>query len=67
MDIVWHEERLIASGFKVEQAREILRLVTSGDPQAMTNADGERLEQRLSVRIDRLDIKIDALSARVDA
>ncbi len=33
----------------------------------MTKADGERLEQRLSVRIDKLDTKLDALSGRIDA
>src|SRR5262245_12165751 len=55
MDIIAHEERLLASGFNLEQAREILRVVTSGDAQAMTRADGDRLESSLTAQMKRLE------------
>lgn len=67
MDIIAHEERLVASGFKLEQAREILRVVTSGDAHAMTRADGERLEQAMYQRFAAVDQKFDALNARLEA
>lgn len=67
MDIIGHQERLIASGFKFEQAQEILRVVTSGDAQAMTKADGDRLEQRLTARIDNLEHRFEAKFTAIDA
>lgn len=67
MDIIGHQERLIASGFKFEQAQEILRVVTSGDAQAMTKADGDRLEQRLTARIDNLEHRLEARFNAIEA
>ena len=80
MDIIEQEDRLEAAGFKREQVRELIRLVTSGDAQAMTRSDGERLEkairsdgerleQSLRSEIKRLeekiDIKIEAAKAQL--
>jgi len=69
MDIIEQEDRLEAAGFKREQVRELIRFVTSGDAQAMTRSDGERLEQSLRSEIKRLeekiDIKIEAAKAQL--
>lgn len=71
MDIIEQEDRLEAAGFKREQVRELIRFVTSGDTQAMSKGDGDRLDQRLSAKIDgvdaRLNAKIDSVDARLTA
>lgn len=71
MDIIEQEDRLEAAGFKREQVRELIRFVTSGDTQAMSKSDGDRLDQRLSAKIDgvdaRLTDKIDSVDARLTA
>lgn len=59
MDIIEQEDRLEAAGFKREQVRELIRFVTSGDAQAMTRSDGERLEQSVRSEIKRLEEKIE--------
>ena len=59
MDIIEQEDRLEAVGFKREQVRELIRFVTSGDAQAMTRSDGERLEQSVRSEIKRLEEKIE--------
>ena len=75
MDIIEHEERLEGAGFNREQAREILRVVTSGDAIAMSRANGQDMELRLTTRMDgledrftsRMDRLEDKLTSRMDA
>ena len=71
MDIIEHQDRLVDAGFNINQAREILRLVTSGDAHSMTKADGAAMEQRLGQRVDALETKlnsrIDTLDSRIGA
>jgi len=75
MDVFEQEGRLIDTGFNADQAREIVRFVTSGDNQAMTRADGhkmerairgdmEKMEQRL---IERMDTKFGAVDAKFES
>lgn len=73
MDIIEHEERLMASGFNLDQAREILRVVSSGDAQAMSRADGQQLKSELKAEmkdlrteLKALDTKIGALDTKID-
>lgn len=54
MDVFEQEGRLIQTGFEPEQAREIVRMVASGDSQAMTRADGEKLERALRSEMEQM-------------
>jgi len=71
MDIIELEERLIASGFKLEQAREIVRIIAFDDVDTMTHVDGHRLEQALRAEMkrleDRVDVRFTSLDAKIDA
>jgi hypothetical protein len=67
MDIIAHEERLVASGLKLEQAREIIRVVVANDAHAMTRADGERMEQKIETRLAVFDARFNAIDGKFDA
>jgi len=71
MDIFEHEKRFEDAGIQHEHARVILQAINSGDTQAMTKADGDRLETNLrrefNAKFEAIDTRFEAMDIKFDA